>query len=172
MAVKPVSTCPHLVARDIDARGADALLRVAADVLARAGGASPDLAFRALSRRESAASTALGVGVAVPHARLPGLDHRLTALLRTRYPIAFRAPDHKPVNLLYAILVPEDGHPDDDVAFLGRAVEALDERPVPAALLHGTDDDALKRAFVDREEREPSAPRRAGAGNAAPGVSA
>lgn len=152
MTAKLVSICPHLVERDVDAPDADGVLRAAADALAHAAACSPDVAFRALSRRESAASTGLGAGVAVPHARLPGLSHRVTAVLRMRLPIAFRAPDHKPVGLFYAILVPEDGKPDNHLAFLGRVVEALNDHRVRTSLRQASSDDAVKLAFVAWEE--------------------
>ncbi len=154
MAARHVSICPHVVERDVEAPDADGLLRAAADALARSAGCSPDLAFRALSRRESAASTGLGAGVAVPHARLPGFPHRVTAVLRVRLPIAFRAPDHKPVGLFYAILVPEDGHPDDHLAFLARVATAMGDRDLRADLLRADDDDAVRRAFAAWEARE------------------
>lgn len=151
---KLVSVCPHVVERDVDAGDADALLRVAADALARAGGVSTDAVFRTLLRRESAASTALGSGVAVPHARLAGTDHRVTAVLRTRRSIAFGAPDGRPVRLFYAILVPEDGRMDDHLAFLARVARAFCDRRLRDDLDRASDDDAIRLAFVDWEERE------------------
>ncbi|MCC6379795.1 MAG: PTS sugar transporter subunit IIA [Burkholderiales bacterium] len=157
MAVKLVSICPHVVERDVDAFDADHLLRIAAAVMAEAGACSADAAFRALSRREAAASTGLGAGVAVPHARLNGLGHRVTALLRTRIPVAFRAPDHKPVAIFYVILVPEDGNPDDHLAFLARVAAAFSDRSLRGALASAADDDAVKLAFVNWEEGQAGA---------------
>lgn len=52
--------------------------------------------FRALWRREQARSTGLGHGFAIPHARIAGLGEPIVLLMRTKLPIAFGAPDHKP----------------------------------------------------------------------------
>jgi nitrogen PTS system EIIA component len=65
------------------------------------------LVFRALWRREQSASTGLGHGVAIPHARIPGIREAIVAFARTTLPIPFGAPDHQPVSSFFVILVPE-----------------------------------------------------------------
>jgi PTS system nitrogen regulatory IIA component len=60
-----------------------------------------------LAARESLGSTALGQGVAFPHARLKGLRQPLAAYLRLRQPIPFDAPDGNPVEELFVLLVPQ-----------------------------------------------------------------
>ncbi len=56
-----------------------------------------DMADR-LRQRERLASTALGHGVAIPHARIPGLDRARAAFLLLERPVAFAAADSKPVD--------------------------------------------------------------------------
>ncbi len=63
--------------------------------------------FDSLFAREKLGSTALGQGVAIPHGRIKGLREAVGALIRTREPIPFDAPDSKPVNLIFVLLVPE-----------------------------------------------------------------
>jgi|SRR5208282_655879 len=63
--------------------------------------------FDSLFAREKLGSTALGKGVAIPHGRIKGLREAVGALIRTREPIPFDAPDSKPVNLIFVLLVPE-----------------------------------------------------------------
>ena len=60
-----------------------------------------------LSARESLGSTAVGQGVALPHARIKGLRQPLAAYMRLREPIDFDAPDGNPVEELFVLLVPE-----------------------------------------------------------------
>ncbi|MEL5849301.1 MAG: PTS sugar transporter subunit IIA [Candidatus Igneacidithiobacillus chanchocoensis] len=67
---------------------------------------SAETILQALQNREAQGSTALGGGVAVPHARLPGLGHAAVAALRTRSPVDFSAPDGEPVRLFLGVLVP------------------------------------------------------------------
>ena len=61
---------------------------------------------RALWRREQTGSTGLGFGIAIPHARIPGISRPFLLFVRIRQPIKFGAPDRKPVNSLFTILVP------------------------------------------------------------------
>jgi PTS system nitrogen regulatory IIA component len=61
---------------------------------------------RALWRREQMGSTGLGHGIAIPHARIPGISKPIVMFVRTRRPIKFGSPDRKPVGNLFVILVP------------------------------------------------------------------
>ncbi len=62
---------------------------------------------KALAEREALGSTALGQGIALPHARVIGLRQPLAAFLRLQLPIPYHAPDGKPVSDLLVLLVPE-----------------------------------------------------------------
>jgi PTS system nitrogen regulatory IIA component len=63
--------------------------------------------FDSLFDREKLGSTGLGYGVAIPHGRLKALKEPVCAFVRTAAPIAFESPDGQPVNLVFAMLVPE-----------------------------------------------------------------
>ena len=63
--------------------------------------------FDSLFDREKLGSTALGYGVAIPHGRIKTLKEPMCAFVRTLAPIPFEAPDGQPVNLVFAMLVPE-----------------------------------------------------------------
>ncbi|MEZ5614536.1 MAG: PTS IIA-like nitrogen regulatory protein PtsN [Rhodocyclaceae bacterium] len=63
--------------------------------------------FDSLFAREKLGSTGLGQGVAIPHGRIKGLKEAVGAFLRLTAPVQFDAPDGKPVNLLFVLLVPE-----------------------------------------------------------------
>jgi len=62
---------------------------------------------RSLSHRERIHSTAVGNGVAFPHARIGELDHIQLAYLGLRFPIPFDAPDGLPVSDIFVLLVPK-----------------------------------------------------------------
>ena len=70
-------------------------------------------ALNALLSREKMGSTGIGNGIALPHGRLANLS-KVTAVVVTTTPaIAFDAIDDKPVDIFFAILVPEnqtEGH--------------------------------------------------------------
>jgi PTS system nitrogen regulatory IIA component len=60
-----------------------------------------------LNEREKLGSTGLGQGVALPHARIKNLTQAVAAFVRLKLPIAFDAPDAKPVWAMLILLVPE-----------------------------------------------------------------
>lgn len=60
----------------------------------------------ALLERESLGPTGVGHGVALPHARLPGLDRVQGLFLRLDRPIDFDAVDRQPVDLVFGLLAP------------------------------------------------------------------
>ena len=63
--------------------------------------------LEALQARERLGSTALGRGVALPHARLEGDAPPLILFARLRRPIDFEARDEEPVDLVILVLWPE-----------------------------------------------------------------
>lgn len=66
----------------------------------------------ALQERESLGPTGVGQGVALPHARLHGLDKVVGLFLRLEKPLEFDAVDRQPVDLVFALLAPESGGVD------------------------------------------------------------
>lgn len=64
--------------------------------------------FEKLIGRERLGSTGLGKGVALPHARLDGSDHTKGALIKLKDGIPFDAVDKAPVDVLFALMVPEN----------------------------------------------------------------
>jgi len=82
-----------------------ALEALSGRLAARQGG-SRQAVFQALWERETLGSTGLGHGVALPHARLPGLATPIAAFLRLHQAIPFDAPDDKPVGLVLGLLLP------------------------------------------------------------------
>ena len=64
--------------------------------------------FSTLIERENLGSTGIGNGIALPHGRISGLDNVVGIFLRLQDPLEFDAVDNLPVNLIFAILVPEN----------------------------------------------------------------
>ena len=78
--------------------------------------------FNSLINRERLGSTGLGKGVALPHGRLQGLKQPLAAFLTLTDGVDFDAIDGKPVDLLFALLVPE-ASTDEHLQILARLAE-------------------------------------------------
>lgn len=60
-----------------------------------------------IEQREKLGSTGFGRGVAIPHARVPGVSRPVAALLRLETPVAFDSVDGQPVDLVFGLLSPE-----------------------------------------------------------------
>ena len=67
----------------------------------------PNSVLNCLLERERVSNTGLGNGVALPHGRLAYLDQPLAAFIRMSRGIDYGASDGKPVDLLFAMVVPE-----------------------------------------------------------------
>ena len=63
--------------------------------------------FDSLLARERLGGTGLGHGIAIPHGRLKSVQRPLAAFLQLQQGIDFDAIDGEPVDLLFALLVPE-----------------------------------------------------------------
>ena len=65
-------------------------------------------AVEALMERESLGPTGVGHGVALPHARIAGLDSVQGAFMLLEKPIDFDSVDRAPVDIIFALFAPED----------------------------------------------------------------
>ncbi|MEX2524523.1 MAG: PTS IIA-like nitrogen regulatory protein PtsN [Gammaproteobacteria bacterium] len=100
---------PDRVRCDIDNQSKKAALETLSSLIADAdSGISQGEVFDSLIARERLGSTGLGEGIALPHGRLKNADHALGAFIRLRSAIDYDAVDQKPVDLLFALLVPEE----------------------------------------------------------------
>lgn len=132
--------------------GADVATRAAAFDLIGAlvqqrprGPSAREVADR-LTRRDARSSTALGHGIALPHAHVARLRTPVAVYLRPRRPIPFDAPDGRPVTDLLALLVPRPAtaaHLD----LLSSLMRRLADRRFRSALVHCSHADAVCELF-------------------------
>ena len=85
----------------------EALFAEAALALGLRLGVNASLIENCLHMREQLGSTGLGQGVGIPHGRLKGLKQVAGMFYRLSTPIPFDAPDNRPVDLVFFLLVPE-----------------------------------------------------------------
>ena len=85
-----------------------AILSALAHVFARAYDLQADDVLDYVEEREKLGSTGFGRGVAIPHARFPGLQRPVAALLKLEQPADFAAADGLPVDLVFGLLSPAD----------------------------------------------------------------
>jgi PTS system nitrogen regulatory IIA component len=68
---------------------------------------NPDGVFERLLERERLGSTGLGHGIALPHARMKEVSEAIGAFVQLTKGVDFDAVDDQPVDLAFAMLVPE-----------------------------------------------------------------
>ncbi len=64
--------------------------------------------FQALLDREGLGPTGVGEGVAIPHARLAGLEEVVGVFYKLKKPLDYDAVDRQPVDLIFALFAPVD----------------------------------------------------------------
>lgn len=60
----------------------------------------------ALHARERLGSTGVGQGIAIPHARVDGINQTFGMFARVEPPVTFEAIDREPVDLVFLLLTP------------------------------------------------------------------
>jgi PTS system nitrogen regulatory IIA component len=117
-------------------------LAITAELAARAFGAESGAVFDALCEREAQSSTGVGYGVAVPHARLPGLDGMRAVFVRLDKPVPFDSLDDQPVDLILALFAPI-GADSEHLRALARVSRQLRKAEVREQLRKAASADSL-----------------------------
>jgi PTS system nitrogen regulatory IIA component len=107
-----------------------------------------ELILQALCRREALGATAIGHGIAIPHAVLPALSNSFALFARAAAPIPFEALDGRPVEVLFLFLTPEEGAAES-THLLAQVCRALRD-PAALSLLKAASTDAALHAALTR----------------------
>ncbi|MCI4590881.1 PTS sugar transporter subunit IIA [Sphingobium sp. BYY-5] len=99
---------PEALATGLAANGKKALFQKIAALAACAYDLDADEAGDALFERERLGSTGFGGGVAIPHAKIPGLDKMCGVVVLLDPAVSFDAVDEAPVDIVFALLSPVD----------------------------------------------------------------
>ncbi|MBX6423131.1 PTS sugar transporter subunit IIA [Thermosulfurimonas sp. F29] len=98
----------RVIILDLSAEDKWAFFRTVSRILAEESGLKARRIEEALCERERLGSTALGEGVALPHARVPLLPRLYVSLARSLKGLEFDSPDGKPVKIIFTVLAPEE----------------------------------------------------------------
>lgn len=104
--------------------------------------------FEGLLAREKLGSTAMGNGVAIPHARLAGLKNILGVFAQLDRPVDFEAADGQGVDLIFALLAPQDAGADH-LRALAKVSRLMRDAGVRAKLRQTDSEDALYALVTD-----------------------
>lgn len=141
-----------LVTLELRATEREAAIRELAGLLDRAGKlADVDSYVAAVLAREALGTTAVGMGVAIPHGKSAAVRQAAVAFGRSRAGVDFAAPDGRRVDLVFLIAAPEGAH-DLHLQALARLARRLMHDEVRAALRQARTAGEVVRALVGDED--------------------
>lgn len=118
------------------------------DIVSSVHGLDAAAVFSALQERENLGPTGVGHGVALPHARLDGLDRVIGAFVRLEKPLDFDAVDRQPVDLVFALFAP-DGSGVDHLKALALVSRTMRDGNICAKLRANDDPDTLHTILTE-----------------------
>ncbi len=124
MEMRDLLTSPQAVVVGLDVSSKKQAFQHLSKVAARQSGATDRMVFDMLTERERLGSTAVGHGVAIPHARPEGIDRIYAVFAQLADPIPFDAPDDQPVDLIFLMLAPA-GEGADHLKALARVARSM-----------------------------------------------
>ncbi|WP_117236094.1 PTS IIA-like nitrogen regulatory protein PtsN [Vibrio maerlii] len=122
-------------------------LEMISEIVAEHTGQSSTELFECMLSREKMGSTGIGNGIAIPHARMFSSDEAVAVLLQCQEPIEFDSIDNRPVDLLFALLVPED-QCKQHLKTLSSMAERLNDKQVLKQLRKAQSDEELYQVMT------------------------
>ena len=102
----------------------------------------------ALLKREALGSTGTGGGVAIPHARVPGIGKPFGMLVRLDKAIDFDSIDGRKVDVVFLLLLPANVQ-GEQLNALAAVARTLRDPEMVQNVRRAADDAALYRAIID-----------------------
>jgi len=101
--------CAERVRHNVEASSKKAVLEILSELLSvDFPSVTTREIFNCLVNREKLGSTGLGQGVAIPHGRINKIEKPMCVFLHLKTAVDFDAPDNKPVDLVFGLIVPEE----------------------------------------------------------------
>ena len=144
---------PETVLERLPVANKKALFQQLASIAASAYSLDAAMIVERLSAREKLGSTGFGAGVAVPHAKLPGLNHVVGVFAKLAQPIDFQAVDDLSVDIVFLLLSPVDAGATH-LRALARVSRRLRERGFVDKLRGAGSPDALYALLTADEARD------------------
>ncbi len=144
---------PESIRFDVHSSSKKRLLEIISEELARN---SQDISareiFESLCARERLGSTGLGKGVAIPHGRVKGNRAIQASFIRLKKPLPYDAVDGEPVDLLFAMAVPESCN-EDHLKLLAHIAEIFSDPELLKALREADDSSTLLQLLANNKPK-------------------
>ncbi|KGY08416.1 PTS IIA-like nitrogen regulatory protein PtsN [Vibrio sp. MarTm2] len=124
-------------------------LEMISELVAEKTGQNSTELFECMLSREKMGSTGIGNGIAIPHARMQSSDKAVAVLIQCESPVEFDSIDNRPVDLLFALLVP-DAQCKEHLKTLSSMAERLNDKQVLKQLRKAQSDQELYDIMVSQ----------------------
>jgi nitrogen PTS system EIIA component len=132
-----------------------ALLRQLAELAAqRLPGLDVQTVYKGLLVREEQATTGVGLGIAIPHSVVSGLEDNQLLVCRVRGGLDYDAIDGEPVHLVFMVLAPEN-RPGRYLQLLARITRLVHRTRVRELLMSQDNPHDLYRLLREEDARYP-----------------
>ena len=142
---------PDRIFIDADISSKKRLLEFIANAVATQFNLPQSALFNNLLDRERLGSTGLGKGFAIPHARLVNLDTTIACFIRLDQPVNFEAPDNQPVDLVFAIIIPENAT-DEHLKILSSLAKIFSQSEICEAIRNAGSSEEVARIIDSAEQ--------------------
>ena len=144
---------PELVKLELEASSREEAIRELVQLLAEGGRIDPgdaDALSEAILVREGLGSTAIGRGVAIPHAKAPAAHELVAAFGRSKTGIEFASIDGEPVHLIFLLASPPDSQ-RAHLKALAHIARLMRKQDLHARILEARDAEEILALFAEEE---------------------
>lgn len=130
----------------------EAALELFSTLCAQKGGFDQGDLFQAFLEREAMDSTGFGDGIAIPHAKIPGLKHPMIAVAHFNRGIDWDAIDEQPVEIAIGLIMPKGDTQNLHVDVLSAFARKLVHEDFTQGLKHAADAQTLYHLIIHEME--------------------
>ncbi|OEF28451.1 PTS IIA-like nitrogen regulatory protein PtsN [Vibrio rumoiensis] len=123
-------------------------LEIISEIAAEHSGINSNKLFECMLNREKVGTTGIGNGIAIPHGRMMESDKAIAVLLQCEQPVDFDAIDSRPVDIMFALFVPDE-QCKLHLKTLSLMAEKLNDKATLKQLRHAGSDQELYDIMVN-----------------------
>ncbi len=142
----------NMVFTELEGKSKKQVLLEACDLLAKSYQLNSQEIFELFIERERLGSTGVGRGVAIPHIRIKGISKPQGVFLKLNNAIDFDSVDRQPVDLIFALLAPEDSG-TDHLKALSIVSRTLKDREFCNSIKTISDPKKLYQALLEESQK-------------------
>ncbi len=152
MKISDILIKDHVIASLEAAEKRDVLEEMSSLLSSMVVGLKTEELLEALLEREMLGSTGIGHGVAIPHAKIKGIDRVIVGFARSKKGVDFQSLDNKPVHLFFLIVAPVNST-KMHLNVLSSISRLLQESSVRKKLLSASGRDELFAVIEEEDNR-------------------